>query len=124
MDAGAPLLCAGITIYSPMKYYGMTEAAEGKNLGVVGLGGVGHVAVKIGKALGMRVTVISTSSHKEREAKESLGADDFLVSKDDRKMQVSPTLICVFIFYFLFQIMKMTFSTRKFEYNCDIVIIV
>nr|AFX98062.1 cinnamyl alcohol dehydrogenase [Cunninghamia lanceolata] len=87
LDAGAPLLCAGITVYSPMKYYGMTEAAEGKHLGVVGLGGLGHVAIKFGKALGMRVTVISTSSHKEREAKELLAADDFLVSKDHQQMQ-------------------------------------
>ncbi|KAH9323831.1 hypothetical protein KI387_018470, partial [Taxus chinensis] len=87
LDAGAPLLCAGITVYSPMKYYGMMEAPEGKHLGVVGLGGLGHVAVKFGKALGMKVTVISTSSHKEREAKELLGADHFLISKDHQQMQ-------------------------------------
>ncbi|KAL6223137.1 hypothetical protein ACLB2K_006527 [Fragaria x ananassa] len=51
-DSGAPLLCAGITVYSPMKYYGMTE--PGKHLGVAGLGGLGHIAVKIGKAFGLK----------------------------------------------------------------------
>ncbi|KAH9289014.1 hypothetical protein KI387_033131 [Taxus chinensis] len=85
MDAGAPLLCAGITIYSPMKFYGMTE--PGKRLGVVGLGGLGHMAVKFGKAFGLKVTVISTSPHKEKEAKECLGADDFLLSKNEEQMQ-------------------------------------
>uniref|UniRef100_A0A0D6R301 Enoyl reductase (ER) domain-containing protein n=1 Tax=Araucaria cunninghamii TaxID=56994 RepID=A0A0D6R301_ARACU len=87
LDAGAPLLCAGITIYSPMKYYGMTDGSQGKRLGVVGLGGLGHVAVKFGKAFGMHVTVISTSPHKEKEAKELLGADSFLVSKNEQQMQ-------------------------------------
>ena len=53
LDAGAPLLCAGITVYSPMKYYGMTE--PGKHLGVAGLGGLGHVAVKLGRHLGLRL---------------------------------------------------------------------
>ena len=85
-DAGAPLLCAGITVYSPMKYYGMTE--PGKHLGVAGLGGLGHVAVKIGKAFGLKVTVISTSLKKEEEAINKLGADSFLVSSDPAKMKV------------------------------------
>lgn len=87
MDAGAPLLCAGITVYSPMKFYGMTQQPHGKHLGVVGLGGLGHVAVKMGKAFGMTVTVISTSPHKEKEAIQLLHADHFLVSKDDQQMQ-------------------------------------
>ncbi|XP_010472167.1 PREDICTED: cinnamyl alcohol dehydrogenase 3 isoform X1 [Camelina sativa] len=82
-DAGAPLLCAGITVYSPMKYYGMTEDS-GKHLGVSGLG---HIAVKIGKAFGLRVTVISRSSEKEREAIDRLGADAFLVTTDSQKMK-------------------------------------
>ncbi|KAL5714919.1 cinnamyl-alcohol dehydrogenase [Ranunculus cassubicifolius] len=87
MDAGAPLLCAGITVYSPMKYYGMTE--PGKVLGVVGLGGLGHVAVKFGKAFGLKVVVISTSTKKEKEAIEKLGADSFLVSRDPEKMKAA-----------------------------------
>lgn len=86
LDAGAPLLCAGITVYSPMKYYGMTE--PGKHLGVAGLGGLGHVAIKFGKAFGLKVTVISTSPNKEAEAIEKLGADSFLVSTDPAKMKV------------------------------------
>ena len=86
LDAGAPLLCAGITVYSPMKYYGMTE--PGKHLGVAGLGGLGHVAIKFGKAFGLKVTVISTSPNKETEAIDKLGADSFLVSNDPEKMKV------------------------------------
>ncbi|KAE8727166.1 putative mannitol dehydrogenase [Hibiscus syriacus] len=85
LDAGAPLLCAGITVYSPMKYYGMTEA--GKHLGVAGLGGLGHVAVKIAKAFGLKVTVISSSAQKESEAIDRLGADSFLVSSDPAKIK-------------------------------------
>ena len=80
------MLCAGITIYSPMKHYGFTEC--GKKLGVVGLGGLGHMAVKFGKAFGLHVTVISTLPSKEKEAKEILGADAFIVSKDEKQMQV------------------------------------
>nr|ANQ45229.1 putative ADH [Catharanthus roseus] len=86
-DAAAPLLCAGITVYSPMKYYGMTE--PNKHLGVAGLGGLGHVAVKFGKAFGLKVTVISTSQKKEAEAINKLGADSFLVSSDPEKMKAA-----------------------------------
>ncbi|RZR81738.1 hypothetical protein BHM03_00008032 [Ensete ventricosum] len=77
-DRGAPLLCAGITVYAPMKYHGLDQ--PGKHLGVVGLGGLGHVAVRFGKAFGMKVTVISSSPSKEKEATERLGADAFLKS--------------------------------------------
>ncbi|XP_042490916.1 probable mannitol dehydrogenase [Macadamia integrifolia] len=87
LDAGAPLLCAGITVYSPMKYYGL--CSPGLHLGVVGLGGLGHVAVKFGKAFGMKVTVISTSIGKKKEALECLGADAFLVSRDQDQMQAA-----------------------------------
>uniref|UniRef100_M8B2M9 cinnamyl-alcohol dehydrogenase n=1 Tax=Aegilops tauschii TaxID=37682 RepID=M8B2M9_AEGTA len=73
----------GITI--PMKQHGMLQA--GRRLGVVGLGGLGHVAVKFGKAFGLKVTVISTSPAKEREARESLKADDFVLSTDEKQMQ-------------------------------------
>nr|ASF57705.1 alcohol dehydrogenase 3 [Caladenia plicata] len=87
MDKGAPLLCAGITVYSPMKNFGLDE--PGKHLGVVGLGGLGHVAVKFGKAFGMKVTVISTSLKKKDEAISKLGADAFLVSSDSAQMQAA-----------------------------------
>lgn len=87
LDKGAPLLCAGITVYSPMKYFELHQA--GKHLGVVGLGGLGHVAVKFGKALGMKVTVISSSQRKEKEAVERLGADSFLVSSNSEQMKAA-----------------------------------
>ena len=83
-DAAAPLLCAGITIWSPMLYFGMN--VKGAKFGVVGLGGLGHMAVKFGKAFGMHVTVFSTSPSKEKEARELLGADDFVVSRDEEAM--------------------------------------
>ncbi|CAL5028263.1 unnamed protein product [Urochloa decumbens] len=86
LDAAAPLLCAGITVYSPMKRHGML-AKSGGSLGVVGLGGLGHIAVKFGKAFGLRVTVVSTSPGKEKEAREVLKADDFIVSTDQKQMQ-------------------------------------
>ncbi|KAL0535838.1 hypothetical protein IC582_024764 [Cucumis melo] len=87
LAGAAPLLCAGITVYSPMKYYGMTES--GKHLGVVGLGGLGHVAVKIAKAFGLKVTVISTSPRKKEESISKLGADSFLVSTDPEQMKAA-----------------------------------
>ncbi|KAK9094232.1 hypothetical protein Scep_025701 [Stephania cephalantha] len=85
LAGGAPLLCAGITVYSPLKLFGLGEI--GKHVGVVGLGGVGHVAVKFAKAFGAKVTVISTSKSKEREAIEKLGADLFVLSHDTEQMQ-------------------------------------
>ncbi|XP_042484269.1 probable mannitol dehydrogenase isoform X2 [Macadamia integrifolia] len=87
LDAAAPLLCAGITVYSPMIYYGLCK--PNLHLGVVGLGGLGHVAVKFGKAFGMKVTVISTSPSKEKEATEHLGADSFLISRNSGQMQAA-----------------------------------
>ena len=75
--AAAPLLCAGITTYSPLKHYGVKA---GDKLAVVGLGGLGHMAVKIGKAMGAEVTVLSTSPDKEADARR-LGAAHFVVTK-------------------------------------------
>lgn len=74
----APLLCAGITTYSPLKRYG---AKKGKKVGVVGLGGLGHMAVKLAKAMGAEVTVFSTSPGKKDDAKK-LGAKNFIVTSD------------------------------------------
>lgn len=85
LESAAPLLCAGITVYSPMKYFGLAQ--PGLHLGVVGLGGLGHVAVKFAKAFEMHVTVISTSPSKKEEALERLGADAFLVSQDKQQLQ-------------------------------------
>jgi len=72
----APLLCAGITTYSPLRHWGVGKYHK---LAVVGLGGLGHMAVKIGKALGTEVTVLSTSERKRKDA-ERLGAFDFALT--------------------------------------------
>ncbi|GLU20224.1 hypothetical protein SLE2022_364340 [Rubroshorea leprosula] len=87
LDAAAPLLCSGITLYSPLKYFGL--GGPGKHIGIVGLGGLGHVGVKFAKALGSKVTVISTSPSKMNEALEHLGADSFLVSRDQEQMEAA-----------------------------------
>ncbi|XBI81249.1 hypothetical protein VPH35_090208 [Triticum aestivum] len=92
LDGAAPLLCAGVTVYSPMMEFGLN--APGKHLGVVGLGGLGHMAVKFGKAFGMTVTVISSSPRKREEAVERLGADAFLVSQDPEQMKVTSCFSC------------------------------
>ncbi|XP_027152764.1 8-hydroxygeraniol dehydrogenase-like [Coffea eugenioides] len=85
LDSGAPLLCSGITTYSALKYFGLD--GPGMHIGVVGLGGLGHVAVKFAKAFGAKVTVISTSPSKKDDAIVRLQADAFLVSHDKDKMQ-------------------------------------
>ncbi|XWS45035.1 hypothetical protein CRYUN_Cryun15aG0101800 [Craigia yunnanensis] len=87
LDAAAPLLCAGITVYSPLRFYGLDK--PDLRIGVVGLGGLGHVAVKFAKALGAKVTVISTTPNKKKEALENLGADSFLVSRDQDQLQAA-----------------------------------
>jgi uncharacterized zinc-type alcohol dehydrogenase-like protein len=78
----APLLCAGITTYSPLKKF---NVGPGQKVGVVGLGGLGHMGVKIAKAMGAEVTVFSTSPGKE-EASRALGADHFIVTRDPANM--------------------------------------
>jgi len=77
LDKAAPLLCAGITTYSPLKHW---SAGPGKKVGVMGLGGLGHMAVKIAAALGADVTVLSHSESKREDAKK-LGAHQFLLTK-------------------------------------------
>ncbi|PRW50837.1 putative mannitol dehydrogenase [Chlorella sorokiniana] len=86
MDAAAPLLCAGITTYSPLRHFGLDK--PGKKVGVVGLGGLGHMAVKLAKAFGCEVTVISTSPNKKEEACACLGADHFVVRAREMKAAV------------------------------------
>ena len=80
LERVAPLLCAGITTYSPLKRYG---TKKGMKVGVVGLGGLGHMAVKIAKAMGAEVTVFSTSAHKQADAKK-LGAKNFVITRDPK----------------------------------------
>ncbi len=83
LDRVAPLLCAGITTYSPLKRF---KVKKGTKVGVVGLGGLGHMAVKIAKAMGGEVTVFSTSPNKQEDAKK-LGAKHFVVSKDPKNFE-------------------------------------
>jgi len=78
----APLLCAGITTYSPMRHWGVTK---GKKVGVVGLGGLGHMAVKFAHALGAHVVVFSTSPNKKDDALR-LGADEVVISRHASEM--------------------------------------
>jgi cinnamyl-alcohol dehydrogenase len=78
-----------------MRHFGLFE--HGKHLGVVGLGGLGHMAVKFAKAVGAKVTVISTSPNKKKEAVEQLGVDDFLISHDQEQLQVVKALRTCFV---------------------------
>ena len=78
LERATPLLCAGITTYSPLRHFGV---CPGDAIGIVGLGGLGHVAVRIAKAMGAHVTVLSHSPAKREDARR-LGADDFLATGD------------------------------------------
>jgi alcohol dehydrogenase (NADP+) len=83
LAGAAPLLCAGITTYSPMRHWGVTN---GKKVGVVGLGGLGHMGVKFAHALGAHVVVFTTSPNKKEDALR-LGADEVVVSRNANEMQ-------------------------------------
>jgi len=82
LDVAAPLLCAGITTYSPLREWG---AGPGKKVGIMGLGGLGHMGVKHAHAMGAEVTLISHSPSKEEDAKR-LGADHFLLLSDSLRL--------------------------------------
>jgi len=84
LAGAAPLLCAGITTYSPMRYWGVTK---GKKVGVVGLGGLGHMAVKFAHALGAHVVVFTTSPNKKEDA-QRLGADEVVIARNADEMQM------------------------------------
>src|SRR3954463_6418932 len=83
LAGAAPLLCAGITTYSPLRHWGVTK---GKKVGVVGLGGLGHMAVKLAHAMGAHVVVFTTSPNKTEDALR-LGADEVVVSRNNNEMQ-------------------------------------
>ena len=78
LDAAAPLLCAGITLYSPLRHW---NAGPGKNVAIVGLGGLGHMGVKLAHAMGAEVTVLSQSLKKQADGKR-LGANHFYATSD------------------------------------------
>jgi uncharacterized zinc-type alcohol dehydrogenase-like protein len=83
LDVAAPLLCAGITVYSPLKHWG---AGPGTTVAIVGMGGLGHMGVKIAHALGAEVTVLSQTLSKEEDGKR-LGADHYYATSDDRTFE-------------------------------------
>jgi uncharacterized zinc-type alcohol dehydrogenase-like protein len=83
LAGAAPLLCAGITTFSPMRHWGVTK---GRKVGVVGLGGLGHMAVKFAHALGAHVVVFTTSPKKKDDARR-LGAEEVVVSRNSDEMQ-------------------------------------
>ncbi len=83
LEKTAPLLCAGITMYSPLKYW---KIGKGHRVGILGLGGLGHMGVKLAVAFGAEVTVLSTSSSKEKDAK-NLGAHHFVLTTDEEQLK-------------------------------------
>ena len=85
LDATAPLLCAGITLYSPLRHWG---AGTGKKVGIVGLGGLGHMGVKIARAMGAHVVMITSSASKIADA-ERLGAHEVILSSDPAQMRAA-----------------------------------
>lgn len=85
LDAAAPLLCAGVTTFSPLRHW---KVGPGSKVAVVGLGGLGHMAVKLAVAMGAEVTVISTSDRKQADA-ERMGASHFLINKDKAAMKAA-----------------------------------
>jgi alcohol dehydrogenase (NADP+) len=85
LSKAAPLLCAGITTYSPLRKFGV---GPGQKVGVAGLGGLGHMGVKFAHALGAHVTMITTSPGKGDDAR-ALGADEVLISKDPDAMSAA-----------------------------------
>ena len=82
LAATAPLLCAGVTTYSPLRHW---KVGPGQKVGIVGLGGLGHMGVKLAVAMGARVVLFTTSASKVEDAKR-LGAHDVVISKDDAQM--------------------------------------
>ena len=83
LAAVAPLLCAGITTYSPLRHW---KAGPGKKVGIVGIGGLGHMGIKIAHAMGAHVVAFTTSESKRDEA-HGLGADEVVISKDAAQMK-------------------------------------
>ena len=93
LSRAAPILCAGITTYSPLRTFGVKE---GSRVGVIGLGGLGHMAVQLAVAMGAEVTVLSRSKKKEADAKE-LGAKGILASTDEEAMKAAASSFDVII---------------------------
>lgn len=85
IQKAAPILCAGITMYDPMRHWGFTDGVK-KTVGIIGIGGLGTMGVKLAVALGHEVVAISTTASKEKLAKEK-GAFHFVVSSDKKSIE-------------------------------------
>jgi uncharacterized zinc-type alcohol dehydrogenase-like protein len=83
LEGVAPLLCAGITTYSPLRHF---KVGPGQRVGIVGLGGLGHMGAKLAASMGAEVTVFSTSESKEKDAR-GLGAHNFVVTKEPKNLE-------------------------------------
>jgi len=90
LEAAGPIMCAGITMYDPLKHFGCADG--GKTVGIIGIGGLGSMGVKLAKALGNKVVAISTSENKKDLALQK-GADAFVVSTDPESMKASASSI-------------------------------
>ena len=93
LAAVAPLLCAGITTYSPLRHW---NAGPGKRVGIVGIGGLGHMGIKLARAMGAHVVAFTTSESKRRDA-EALGAHEVVVSRDQAAMAARATSLDLII---------------------------
>lgn len=82
LNAVAPLLCAGITTWSPLQHW---KVSAGQKVGIIGMGGLGHMGIKFAKALGAKVVVLTTSKNKQQDAL-NLGADEVLITTDPEQM--------------------------------------
>jgi D-arabinose 1-dehydrogenase-like Zn-dependent alcohol dehydrogenase len=86
LAAATPLLCAGITVYSPMMHFGLRSNMK---FGVIGLGGLGHMAAKFGVAFGCHTTIISRGTAKKESSLNDLKVDQYIDSKNEAEMKVS-----------------------------------
>lgn len=87
LEVVGPVLCAGITVFDPLRHWGATSGKK-MTVGIAGVGGLGTMAIKLAKAYGHHVVAISTSANKEQMAKEK-GADTFVISKDPKSMEAN-----------------------------------
>jgi len=85
LDKAGPILCAGVTMYDPLRHFGATQGTK-MTIGIVGIGGLGTMGIKLSKALGHTVIAISTSANK-RELALQKGADEFVVSTDPASVE-------------------------------------
>ena len=86
LERAAPIMCGGITMFDPLKYWGCLNSEKKKTVAIIGIGGLGTFGIKLAKAMGHNVVAVSTSAQKEQMAKEK-GADFFVVSKDPESIK-------------------------------------